>query len=271
MVLCPYVHLVMRYDLPPMTLQPAEVKSAHWVPLRALISPHLKTFERQDVSDRFFGKCNSPTRLILRAVVGKLLFTARTLVPTESYYSRLLSDYLPMERPRRSRIQSYSTRMHRAWQGPQSPASGQDPPLILWGLTYGILANFLGLMRTNHPASMWDWPTLSPWDIRFAVWAFTYRFRAQKLEIYARRREAAAGPGKGNVEICGLDTQTFTASSTRQSDNVDSLDIVGEMLDGYFDRLRTAMWIALAFRLGVGTLIATLLLRRWRRSYLSRL
>lgn len=267
MVLCPYVHLVMRYDLPPMTLQSAEVKSVHWVSLRALISPYLKTLERQDVSDRFFGQGNRLTRRILQAAVGKLLFTARTLVPTESYYSRSLSEYLPMEPPRRSRIQFIISHLHRVWQGPQSPALSQDQPLILWGLTYGILANFLGLMPTSHPANMWDWPTLSPWDIRFAVWAFTHRFRARKLETCIQRREAAGGPGKDNAEICGLDTQTFTASDIHQSDGPDSLDIVTEMLDGYFDRLRTAMWIALGFRLGVGILIGALLVRRWRRSH----
>ena len=146
MVLCPYVHLVMRYDLPPLTLQPAEVKSAHWVSFRALMSPHLRTFERQDVSDRFFRQGNLFTRRILRSMVGQLLFTARTLVPTESSHSRSLSDYAPAAKTEHYWIQTLTSQLHLKWQGHRSLASGHGPPLVLWGLTYGILANLFGLM-----------------------------------------------------------------------------------------------------------------------------
>ena len=210
-------------------------------------------------------------RRILRAVVGQFMFTARKLVPSESSYSRSMSDYTPTEMLTQNRVQGFTRQLRRLWQGPQPAASDQEPSLILWGLTYGILANFLSLMPTNDPTDMWDWPTLSPWDIRFAVWAFTYRFRAQKLEVLFQREEGARRLGKDNAEISGLDTETFTSSNILQSERLNSLDIVGEMLDGYFDRLRTAIWIALAFRLGVGTLIATLVVRRWQQSRLSHL
>ena len=271
MVLCPYVHLVMRYDLPPLTLQPAEVKSAHWVSLRALMSPHLRTFERQDVSERFFRQASLPVRRILRAIVGQLLFAARKLVPTESIHSRTMSDYSPMQRPSVSRIQVVMSRLYRTLQGSQPVASGPDPPLILWGLTYGILANLLDLMPTENPTVMSDWPTLSPWDIRFTVWAYTYRFRMQQMEVIAKRKEAAGQTIKSVAEVCSLDDQTFTASNVLPINRLASQDIVGEMLDGYFNRLRTAIWIALAFRVGLGTMMSALLLQRWHRSRLSRL
>ena len=269
MVLCPYVHLVMRYDIPPLTLQPSEVKSAHWVSLRALLSPQLKTFERQDVSARFFSRGSWPTTRVLRAVVGQLMFTARKLVPADSTYSRSMSDFTNTDRLEKSRLKFITSQCRRMWQGPQYAASGQDPPLILWGLTYGILANFLSLMPTDNPMNTWDWPTLSAWDIRFTVWILTYRFRMRKLKKLYQRKEAAGLAGEGGSDICGLDTQTFTTSNILPIDS--SQDIIVEMLDGYFDRLRMAMWIVLAIRLGVGTLLTTLLIQRWRRSRLSRL
>ena len=146
MVLCPYVHLVMRYNLAPLTLQPAEVKSAHWVSFRALMSPHLRTFERQDVSDRFFRQNYLLTRRILRSMVGQLLFTARTLVPTESSHSRPVSDYAPAAKTRNDWIQILNNRLNLKWRGYPSVVSGHEPPLVLWGLTYDIVANLLGLM-----------------------------------------------------------------------------------------------------------------------------
>ena len=271
MVLCPYVHLVMRYDLPPLTLQPAEVQSVHWVSLRALISPRLRTFERQDVSERFFRQASLPVRRILRAVVGQLLFAARKLVPTESIFCRTLSDYDPTERPSGSGIQVVTGRLYRALQGSQPVASGGDPPLILWGLTYGILDSLLDLMPAKIPTVMSDWPTLSPWDIRITVWAYTYRFRMQQMQAIAERKEATEQAIESVAEVCGIDNQTFAASNILPINRLASRDIVGEVLDSYFDRLRTAIWVALAFRVGLGTLLSALLIQRWHRSRLSRL
>lgn len=273
MVLCPYVHLIMRYDLPPMVLQPAEVKSAHWVSLKALLSPHLRTFERQDVSDRFFRQGNQFSKRILRSMVGQLLFTARRLVPTESTHSRSILDYTPTDRSKSNPRYARTRRLLSMWQGPQPAASSQDPSLVLWGLTYGIVANFLGLMPTEDPTNMWDWPTLSPWDLRFAVWILTYKFRAEKLQSLANPMNGAVASGEPHerVKTGGLDSQTFAVPEVYQHGRRTSLDTVSDMLDGYFDRLRKAIWMALAFRLGMGMLFVTLLLRRRYRRRLSRL
>ena len=264
----------MRYDLPPMILQPAEVKSAHWVSLRCLMSPHLRTFERQDVSDRFFRQCNQLTRRVLRSMVGQLLFTARKLVPTESSHSRSMSDYTPVETSnQKGEAPPLTNQVCWKWHISQSPAPGQDPTLVLWGLTYGIVANFLGLMPTDDPTTAWDWPTLSPWDIRFTVWILTYSFRMQKLRSLAHRMDAAvvSKEVKERAAIVGLDTHSLTVSKVYQNDRRSSLDIVNEMLDGYFDRLRKAVWIALAFRFGIGTLVTMILFHRYYRRRLPRL
>lgn len=250
MVLCPYVHLVMRSDTPPLQLQSSEVSSTHWVSLRALMSPHLRTFERSDVSDRFLRRGNRVTGNFLRAMIGQLLFTARRLVPTESVYSRSMLDY--------------------------AVTSNREPPLILWGLTYGILANFLGLLPADNPTKIWDWPTLSPWDIRFVVWLTTYKFRAHKMRALRTSMTELGDPTEARTKqvLGGFDPETFATSTTnsRQSSRRSSLDTVGEMLDGYFERLKTAMWIALALRLSIGTIVTTILVHRYRRRrYAARL
>ena len=276
MVLCPYVHLLMRSDTQPLNLQPTEVSSAHWVSMRALMSPHLRTFERSDVSERFFRRGNQVTRKVLRALVGQLLFTARRLVPTESAYSRTISDYVSPNQVVSLHKRGLTSKLKEWWQRPGSITSNQEPPLILWGLTYGILANFLGLIPTDIPTKMWDWPTLSPWDIRFTIWLTTYSFRARKMRALGQSATAVDDPKEqhNGVNLGGLDTETFTASDTngRQASRTSSLDTVGEMLDGYFERLRTAIWIALAFRVSIGTLVATILIRRYqRRCYMAHL
>ena len=261
----------MRSDISPLSLQPKEVSSAHWVPLRALMSPHLRTFERTDVSERFFNRGSRLTRRVLRATVGQLLFTARRLVPTESTFSRSAADYVPPNNPVLHQETTLTGKANEWWYGPRSITTMQEPPLILWGLTYGILANFLGLMPTDDPKKIWDWPTLSPWDLRFIIWLTTYNFRAQKIRALGSPVKTSREPKQQDigVELGGLDVETFTATETspknQQHNRASSLDTVGVMLDGYFDRLRTAIWIALALRLGTSTLLAALLFRRYKR------
>ncbi len=277
MVLCPYVHLVMRSDTHPLKLQSTEVSSTHWVSLRALMSPHLRTFERSDVSDRFLRRANRVTGSVLRAMIGQLLFTARRLVPTESVYSRSTLDYASSVHA--VELQQAGSRCNMVstwWRGSPSVTSTREPPLILWGLTYGILANFLGLLPTDNPTKMWDWPTLSPWDIRFVIWLTTYKFRAHKMRVLSTSITALGDPIERheNVVLGGLDSDTFATTTTnvRQRSRLSSLDTVGEMLDGYFERLKTAMWIALALRLGFGTIVITILIHRYRpRRYMARL
>ena len=268
MVLCPFVHLVLRPDIAPLTLQPAEVGSAHWVSIRALMSPHLRMFERSDVSERFFRRGNYMTRRILRAMVGQLLFTARKLVPTESTYSRSISDYAPLNAQALSHDSGPIRRLHRLWQGPEALTSYKEPPLVLWGLTYGILANFLGLLPTHDRTQMWDWPTLSPWDVRLVIWLVTYKFRASKIKALGNPVSAAGDPEEpqNGASLDGIDNSTFISSSSTkvQHKKLSSLDTVGEMLDGYFERLRNAIWIALALRLSASSLTALLLFRHYR-------
>lgn len=277
MILCPYVHLVMRSDTHPLKLQSTEVSSTHWVSLRALMSPHHRTFERSDVSDRFLRRGNRVTGSVLRAMIGQLLFTARRLVPTESVYSRSTLDYASLVHA--VELQQAGSRCNMVstwWRGSPSVTSTREPPLILWGLTYGILANFLGLLPTDNPTKMWDWPTLSPWDIRIVIWLTTYKFRAHKMRILSTSMAALGDPiGRHeNVVLGGFDSDTFATTTTnvRLRSRLSSLDTVGEMLDGYFERLKTAMWIALALRLGFGTIVITILIHRYRRRrYMARL
>ena len=271
MVLCPYVHLLMRSDINSLSLQPSEVSSAHWVSLRALMSPHLRTFERSDVSERFFRRGSRATRMLLSAMVGQLLFTARTLVPTETIYSRSIADYIPSNQGVSQRQTDLKGKLQGWWYRPRSTVLIKGPPLILWGLTYGIMANFIGLFPTDNPTEVWDWPTLSPWDIRFIIWLTTYRFRAEKMKTLELSNSASRDPREtSSTDLRGLDTETFSAVDTnidfRPRSKLSSVELIGEMLDGYFERLKTAIWIALILRLGLGTLLATMLVRRYRRN-----
>lgn len=235
MVLCPFVYLLIRHDVTPLILQPEEVHSAHWVPIRALLSPTFKAFERCDVSDRFVLRRSRVAKLLIRASAGQMLFSAVHLSPSESLYS----DSATMAASRAESI--------TGWLAAQETRPGHPPPLLLWGLTLGIVADLLEHLDREGTARLWSWPTFSHWDIRAIVWLATYKFRSRRVQ-----------------ELSGLDNTTLTTSILLQS-KVSKASLAGaHLLDGYFQRMRKAVVVAFSVRLGTATFVVLLLVRRYR-------
>lgn len=254
MVVCPFVYLQMRYDLPPLALQPSEVHSAHWVPLMGLLSPSLRKEVRCDVSDRFRGRTTPFMKMALRAVLGQLVFGAVQLKPTETLYSnRILEGDLTST--------SFGSRVANVLKRNQSDPDEQ--PLLLWGLTLGIMGDLLELIDRPATSKLWSWPTFSPWDIRIVIWLLNRRFQSRKI----RELTITSTPGTpqtDDIRIDGLDNTTYSTSVKRQMKGSEA-GIAGMMLlAGYTDRLRGAVVVALLMRLAFGTALSTYWIRRYR-------
>ena len=73
MVLCPYVFVLPSQTPPQLLPQPTEVASVHWIPLRALLSPSLRTLEHVDISSRMARQGGPLLRYFLRALMGKMV------------------------------------------------------------------------------------------------------------------------------------------------------------------------------------------------------
>ena len=260
MVLCPFVYLVMRHDLPPLALQPSEIHSAHWVPLRALLSPSLRRTVRSDVTERF-NRHNLPVlSLLIRAIAGQMIFGAVKLKPTESLYCSSLPGYIPENSTPKSLAGTVGHMFSAAFLTDDDP---DEQPLLLWGLTLGIIADVLQLIDAKAASKLWSWPTFSPWDIRLSIWLLTYRFRSRKLRELITRGEKL-----NDVQTGGMDSTTFTTSPTQRSKTSEAGAAALQLLDGYSVPLRRAVIVALVLRLAVGGSFAAYLLRRHRMSRL---
>ncbi|KAK6406134.1 hypothetical protein LTR95_018693, partial [Oleoguttula sp. CCFEE 5521] len=190
MVLCPYVFLLIDHNIPPLRLQPTEVASTHWVPLRRLLQPSQRTVVFEDVSSRLANQETGVKRWMLSLILGKMMFAAINLAPTESVYSvetpvasptsTSLQDNRYARPTSYTRLRSLATRLARAdifQQFPDPPAEG---PLQLWGLTLGVVADFLDLMPPHNALALWTYPTFTPLDVRLSIWLLTYRFKHRK-------------------------------------------------------------------------------------------
>ncbi|KAG9840446.1 hypothetical protein KCU77_g10324, partial [Aureobasidium melanogenum] len=179
MVLCPYVFLVTRHDLPPLRLQPTEVASTHWVPIRSLLDPGQRTVHTEDVSNRLANQETGIKKWALAGMLGKMEFSAIQLLPAESLYCHESptddSNHHKIAPPRNviKRLLSFA-------HSPVLPPPPQHRPLILWGLTLGVVADFLDLLPPHNALELWTYPTFTMPDVRLVIWLTTYRFRETK-------------------------------------------------------------------------------------------
>jgi len=273
MVLCPFVFLLTRYEIPPLRLQPTEINSAHWVPMRALLAPSLRTFERCDVSDRLSRRGGDLLRICLRLALGQMLFAAVRLLPSESAYCSSVRDFIPEDS--KSISTSLKRKITELISGDQAASSSRDRPLLLWGLTHGVTADFLDLLPSHKTFQLWSWPTFSPWDVRFTVWLLTYRFRKRKVRemesvfedpssTHAERSDAVGDaesqdthvvPHRVDIDGLVVSNQENVLSRRPQS------GAMGRMFDGYYSLLRRAIAIAVFIRCGAGVAFVAIVLR----------
>ncbi|KAJ5343328.1 hypothetical protein MYU51_021495 [Penicillium brevicompactum] len=279
MVLCPFVFLITRSDSPTLRLQPTEVASTHWIPLRALLSPSQRTVEYVDMSQRFARQGGFLTRLAVRSLMGWMQFSAVRLLPSETQQCTTTAGFLPDDnKPKPSVAQRF-----KGWcLSNQAESTDTGRPLLLWGLTLGILADFLDMLPPHDAVKLWHYPTFTVPDLRLIVSVVTYHLRkrnARNVKAGARPSdtasdgETAAAPvteGAGDhdhneVGIGGLGVGRYYGASDQATDGQSYA--VGIMLRGYYARLRTAIWVYLAWRVAIGSVAgisAWRLLRRLR-------
>ena len=200
--------------------------------------------------------------MITRVTAGYMLFGGIRLKPTESLYCSTASGFIPETRTLDTWTECATHVISNAFTGYPAQPVEDDRSLVLWGLTMGIAADFLEMLDIHATSRLWYWPTFSPPDLRFIISLLTYRFRLQKM----RELTTTTGrPGPNDVRVSGFDALTFTTSAMRQGIGSESGIAGGLLLEGYFDRLFKALYVALFARFGFGLTLMAFLVQRYRR------
>ncbi|KAL4900015.1 hypothetical protein BDW74DRAFT_162527 [Aspergillus multicolor] len=277
MVLCPYVFLLTGSDSPVLELQPDEVASTHWVSLNVLLSPSSRTVEHVDMTQRLASTGGLMARLASRAMMGYMQFSAISLRPTETLQCSVnLKRNLETVQPT-TWLQRCKSAVCKSQQ-----SSNQAPPLLLWGLTLGILADFLDMLPPHTAVQLWKYPNFTAPDLRLLVNTLTYRLRKRNIhqvKFGARRRpsdtaidgETAALPvvevhekdDRNHAGIGGLGIGRYYGPSDKSPDG--SSYAVGIMLRGYYQKIRLALYIFVAWRMTMGSVAALCVWRYLRR------
>ncbi|CAF9913714.1 MAG: hypothetical protein GOMPHAMPRED_008004 [Gomphillus americanus] len=279
MVLCPFVYLLTMADVPTLKLQPAEVASAHWIPVAALLDPAARTYERADIITRTPLRRSKLTQTMLDWNLGQTLYAAVRLRPSESIFSSIEEQLPSSNIPANSGRNTFSQILQVVKEDLQSALAkwgliGADPDpsrrLLLWGLTHGITSDFLGLLPVAKGLDWWRWPTLSRSDVRLMIWLVSYRFRKVKTDAIKAGRVQSRGPpfmigeGLGVYNSGKQDDTVHTHSDEPIPATVYSA--AGFLLDGYFEQIQRAVYVALMVRFLFGSATAWYLWKRyWQR------
>ncbi len=263
MVLCPYVFLMTCKSIPPLALQPTEIAATHWVPLHALLSPSFRTREFVDVSSRFARQGGAIVRGLLRVLLGKMMFSAVELIPAESLYS-ISAHTLGPERG------SIISEMTKREFGIPISSSYAGQRLLLWGLTLGVLADFLDMLPPNNAVKLWQYPTFTTLDLRAMIYLFTFRLRKNN----AGDLSSGTWPSQTAVDAT---TQAMAVSEAEPRNiahnavGIGGLGVgshpsnaVGKMLSGYYERMSLAIGVFLAYRTILGSALIVWIFRKWR-------
>lgn len=265
MVLCPFIFVITSSVSPLLVLQPTEVAATHWVPLRALLSSSLRTRELVDVSSRIGKKDGPLLRGILRFMLGKMTFSAVRLIPSESVYASSIPGFIPEP----SKDSALFFGLARGSFGLPSSAT-RSGPLLLWGLTLGILADLLEMLPPHNAIELWQYPTFTTPDLRFLIFLFTYKLRKDN----ARHLSDGTWPSQTAIDASTVAVAVSEAEPHPAKPNdvgIGGLGVGGRpshalslMLSGYYERIDIAIAVFLVFRMGIAGALGYLTLRAWK-------
>ena len=266
MVLCPFIFVVTSPRSPSLLLQPTEVAATHWVPLRGLLSSSLRTRELVDVSSRF-GKQERPlVRAILRLILGKMTFSAVQLVPSESLFASSIPGFIPEP----STKSTFFDGLAKGSFGlPNS--TRRSGPLLLWGLTLGILADLLEMLPPHNAIELWQYPTFTTPDLRFVIFLLTYKLRknnARHLNAGTWASQTAVDESTAAVAVSEAEPRQAKPSEVGIGGlgvGVRPTHALSLMLSGYYERMNVAIAVFILMRtVAVGGL-GYLTFRAWRQ------
>ena len=268
MVLCPYVFVMTGRSAPQLALQPTEVAAVHWVPLRGLLSRSNRTREYVDTSSRFARRGGPFLQAFLRILLGKMMFSAVELTPAESVFASHAEDFVPRDQDRPAIISKETS----ANFGIPSSTSYAQQRLLLWGLTLGVLADFLDMLPPYTAVKLWTYPTFTTPDLRFLIYCFTYRLRKNNAGDLSSGTWPTQTAVDATTEAIAVSDDPESKQLARNDVGIGGLGVgkdprhaVGKMLSGYYERVNLAIFIFLGVRVAMGSALAVWILRKWRR------
>lgn len=209
-------------------------------------------------------------KAIIRSILGKMQFSAIRLTPSESLYCSSTAEFFsPPEHNKEAEAEmSVTSKLYNWYLGDHAGSSEKTRPLLLWGLTLGILADFLDQLPPYNAVQLWDYPTFTSFDVRWIINTLTWslkrrnRGRLQGNQTAVDDATEAVATGHNPWFIGGL---SDGMKPLKREPNSKKSYAVGVMLEGYYDMARRGVWIAASLRFIATFVLGYHILKRYRQ------
>jgi hypothetical protein len=183
-----------------------------------------------------------------------MLLAATRLHPSESKFATESKEYLGISPPPERQSTNQTIPLLFARSRLQS-IEDTGASLLLWGLTQGVVSDFLDMLPPFDTLKMWVYPTFAMPDVRLACWIFSYAYRRR----YQRMVEAASEEFLKSIPDTGPETGMVTLEDgTKRYYGRLRLDVKGrrsfakaESMRDYFNALRNGFVAAMVGRVTV--------------------
>jgi len=211
-------------------------------------------------------------------------FSAVRLTPSESVYCTSTAEFFSSSVTSETSLQtknSLTSQLYSWYLGDHAGSLEPTRPLLLWGLTLGVLADFLDQLPPHNAVKLWSYPTFTSWDTRLIISLLSHSLKKRNKARLERSQtknqtavdsetEATAINSGGNPWFIGGLSPGMNCQdgeNGRNGKNSKKEYAIGVILDGYYDVARRGVWVAAALRLfGTVALIVYILRRlkpRW--------
>jgi hypothetical protein len=210
-------------------------------------------------------------KTIIRSILGKMRFSAIRLTPSESLYCSSTVEFFspPEENP--ALKASLTTRLYSWYLGDHAGVAGSNRPLLLWGLTLGMLADFLDQLPPYNAVELWSYPTFTSWDVRFIIDILTIPLKRRnqaRLQSSEPKNETAID---SETEAVSGDNPWFIGGlskgmeASKKGRNATRSYAVGILLENYYAMARRGVWISAGIRAITTILFGLYIVRRYRQ------
>jgi hypothetical protein len=196
-------------------------------------------------------------------------FSAIRLIPSESTFCSSTAEFFSPENS--DTPTSLVEKIYNWYLGDRAGLADKTRPLLLWGLTLGVLADFLDQLPPHNAVKLWSHPTFTTWDTRFIIHILTKGLKK-------RNEKRLQGGNQGNQTAVDSETEAIAPTGDNpwfigglsdgmkcKGNNKTKEYAVGVMLEGYYDMARRGVWIAFITRIFGSLALAIYIIRRYRR------
>ena len=271
MVYCPYVFIITTPNLPSLRLQPREVASAHWVPIRSLLDPKFQTYWFQDVSSRSSRQESGMKKAITRMLTGDMMFAAVRLYPSESKFATEIAEYSAKTPELKSLISNNITVPLSFARSRIHKFEDTGETLLLWGLSLSVVGDFLDMLPPYDAITQFVYPTFTALDARLLIWIMTYNYRKRKAretqQLIETKSVPAPEPGSNLVlwtSEDGITEKRYYGRLLAEIHGRRGKTAFG-LMPGYYPIMRRAVTAAILTRAGLMGLAALILAFVYRK------